>query len=412
MNLVFFLKILTDLSFYMFAISCVTTAAPHTGLLATSPLIVAGAACFSRFAYVKFSKRASVRYLPLLLCAGTFFFTAQTADIIVTVPMILYAAYVVHKRQYEVDYDAMLARFYLCLKLIVIPLLIMVIASNWDGFVGVMLPYFFFFLILSVMLLRMLRHNEKVITDRRFRLMSAGEILLLCGAGYLLSSGYMLTAFRFLVGLVVRFVLRPILMGIVYVFGGFAWLLNKLFSGIDFNMENVDLSGLDDLGQAVQQGDQTVQEYAQADQSNPVTRILTYILIGVGALIVILVVVLLFRALMKAGRREDENQFEDMRESLDVPEKDGTRRLTRAPRDRVRHYYRKFLKLCDMRGIGAGEHLNSREINDRARHIFQTPSLSALRALYIKARYSSAEISSGDAKSAKDAYEEVKKSGA
>jgi hypothetical protein len=410
MNLVFSLKILADLCFYMFAISSVTSIPAHSGLLATSPAIAALAAYFSRYLYARFPKKPWLRFSPLLILAGCFLFTAHAADIVVTVPMILYVAFLAFRKLYEVGYDEMLSRLYLCLKLVILPLLIMVIANNWAGFVGVMLPYLFFYLVLTVMLLRMLRHNEKVLSDRRFRLMNVGEILLLCGAGYLLSSGYMLMAFRFLIGLAVRFVLRPVLTGIVYVFGGFAWLLSKIFSGIDFNMEDVDLSQLDDLGQAVQQGEQTAQEYAQ-NQDNPAIRIMTYVLIGVGALIVVLVVVLLFRALMKAGRRGDDNKFDDVRESLDDPDEGGAHRLTRAPRDRVRHYYRKFLKLCDVRGIGAGEHLNSREINDKVRHIFQTPSLSALRALYIKARYSSAEVTANDVKEARSAYEEVKKSG-
>lgn len=410
MNLVFSLKILTDLCFFMFAISSITSVAPHSGLLATSPLIVALAAYFSRVLSVKLPKKAWLRYAPLALCGLCFLFTAQAADVVVTVPMVLYVAFVAFKKRYEVDYDTTLSRFYLCLKVIVVPLLIVVIANNWAGFVGVMLPYFFFYLVLTVMLLRMLRHNEKVLSDRRFRLMNVMEMLLLCGAGYLLSSGYMLMAFRFLIGLVVRFILRPVLTGVVYVFGGFAWVLSKIFSGIDFHAKDVDLSALDDLGQAVQQGDQNMQEYAQ-NQDTTATRIMTYILIGIGALIVVLVVILLFRALMKAGRRNDDNKFEDVRESLDDSDEGGARRLTRAPRDRVRHYYRKFLKLCDVRGIGAGEHLNSREINEKVWHIFQTPSLSALRELYIKARYSSAEITANDVKEAKGAYEDVKKSG-
>ncbi len=409
MNLVFSLKILTDLFFYMFAFSSVTSIAQHSGLLATSPLIVALAAYFSRFFYIKSPKKQYLRFIPLLLCAGCFIFTQYTADVVVTVPMILYVAFVAVKRQYEVGYDEMLTRFYFCLKLIILPLLIMVIANNWAGFIEVMLPYFFFFLVLTVMLLRMLRHNEKILTDRRFRLMNIAEMLLLCGAGYLLSSGYMQTAFRFLLGLVIRFILRPVLMGVVYIFAGFAWVLNKIFSGIDFNMENVDLSGLNDLGQSMQQSDQTAQQYAQ-NQDNPAARVMTYVLIGVGALIIILVVILLFRALMRAGRQEEDNRFADVRESLDDSDRDGARRLTRAPRDRVRYYYRKFLKLCDARGIGAGAHLNSREINDQARHVYSPASLATLRALYIRARYSSGEITHGDVKSAKDAYDEVKKS--
>lgn len=408
MNLVFALKTLADLSFFMFAMAAVTSAAPHSGLLPTSPGIVALAAYFSRLLFARFPKRPWLRFLPLLLCAVCFLFTHRAADVAVTVPMVFYLAAAIFRKSYIIGYDELLTRFYLCLKLALFPLLIMVIGSNWRGFAQVMLPYLFFYLILMVMLLRMLRHNEKVLTDRRFRLMNLLEITLICGAGYLLSSGYMLIAFRFLVGLAVRFILRPLFTGVLYILGGLLWFLSKIFSGLEFNLESVNFSGLDDLGEAIQEGN-NIAEYA-AEQDNLAMRIAGFVLIGIAAIIVILAIYFLFRALLRAGRRGDGNQFEDVRESLDRPEA-GPRRLTRAPRDRVRFYYRKFLKLCDARGINTEDRLDSRDINRKARSFFPSAALHTLRALYLPARYSSAKITTDDVKAARSAYEEVRKSG-
>jgi hypothetical protein len=408
LNLVFALKILADLSFFMFAIASVASAAPHSGLLLTSPLIVALAAYFSRLLHTSQPKRWYLRFLPLALTPACFLFAKTGADRFVTVPMILYLAAVAARKSYVLDYASALERFMTCLKLLFVPMLLVVIAGNWRGFLDVMLPYFFFFLVLSVILLRMLRHNDAVITDRRFRLMNLGEILLLCGAGYLLSSGYALALARFLVSLAVRYLLRPLFMGILYVFAGFAWLLNKIFSGIDFG--DIDFEGIEQLGQEMQESEGFM-EAAQSGEHGAAMQISTYVLIGIGAAIVVLVVILLFRALMRAGRRDADNRFDDVRESLDDAKSARDRRLTRAPRDRVRHTYRKFLKLCDARGIGTGEYLNSAQINEQARHVFRTPALSALRDVYLKARYTTADIGADDVRRAKNAYDQVKKSG-
>lgn len=411
MILAFALKFLTDLCYFMFAVNSLSSCAPHSGLLVTSPLIIALAAYFCRFfSQEKFLKYKYLRFAPLALTAACFIFTREIVDIVVTIPMILYLAYIVWRKAYLIGYEQSLARFYLCLKITLVPFLLMAIASNWDGLRNVMIPYFLFFFILSVMLLRMLRHNDRVIADRRFRIINLAEIVALCGLGLLLSGGYMVTALKWVLNLLTTYIFRPILTAVVYIFGGVAWLFNEIFSGIDFGIENVEFPDTGILSENMETEGLPLFEAEEAVNSNTIELIATYVLISLGAILAIVIIVLLFRAFMKAGRRERHESFEGVREDLDEPEHRRAKRLTRSPRDRVRNYYRKFIKLINSNGCDTDSSFDTRDISRAARSRFYDAGVDELREIYAKARYTDGEIPSSQVSAARSAYNIIKKS--
>ena len=409
MSLMFALKILTDLCYYLFAVNSLASCAPHTGLLLTSPLFVTLAAYLASRVTEKWPKNMWLRALAVLVSCGAFFFTKTAADKVVTVPMILYLGFVAFRRQMIADYDSTLARFFLCLKIIPAPAVLTIIAANKTGFMEVMLPYLVFFLILSVMLLRMLRHNELVYHDHRFRIINFLEIAALCGFGYLLSTGYVLKFLKWLGMLIANYVLSPIFTGVVYVFGGFAWVLNKIFSGIDFHLEDVDLSQLQ-IGTPIDPADKAILEYYEEEAGkSTAANVITYILIGLACIVLVALVIVLFRVLMRASHRDEDNEFADVRESLDKSELRGNDRLTRSPRDRVRHVYRKFLKQAYKEGgLDEEENYDSREIADLVTRRYRSEALEGLRDVYIRARYSTEEISGDDVKQAKAMFDGLK----
>ena len=130
MSLMFALKTLTDLCYYMFAVSSLASCASHSGLLLTSPLLVTAAAYFACMAAEKRPKKKWLRALIVLLSCVAFFFTKTVMDKIVTVPMIAYLLYIALRRPMVADYDGTLARFFLCLKILPVPAVLTVIAAN------------------------------------------------------------------------------------------------------------------------------------------------------------------------------------------------------------------------------------------------------------------------------------------
>lgn len=409
MNIMFALRIFTDLCYYSFAMASLASLAKHSGLLITSPLIMAVAAYFVPMVMKKWPKDYKKHLLPLLICPLAFIFTRTAADVVVTVPMIAYLFFIIYRNMAYVDYEGALSRFFLCLKILPAPAFLTLISSNKDGFMEVMLPYFFFFLVLTFMMLRMLRHSDKIMTDRRFRIMNVAEIAALCVLGYLMSSGLMMRILKGIGWLLMKYVLDPIFTGLSYVFGGFVWLLNKAFGWIDLFPDDVDFSQLEN-GTGMTEGEAAIWEYyEEAAESSTTPQIMTYIAIGVGVILLILILFFLFRALMRIGRRNEDNNFADVRESLDEKGEGGKTRLGLSYRDRVRQVYRKFLKLSYKIGVDPDENLCSRDINEQVSHKLNRPALKGLRGVYLRARYSSEEITKEDLKAAKEAFDSLGK---
>lgn len=408
MSLLFALRMLTDLCYFMFIISSITSKFAHSGLLMTSPFIVAISGYLCCAMWQKYPKKRAMRLLPLVLCAAAFIFTKTAVDYVVTVPMVIYLFVLVLREKMSIGYEPTLDRFYLLLKIMPVGILFTVLASNKNGFVDVMMPYLFFFLIVTVMLLRMLRHSEQVNTDNKFRLMNALEIGAVCALGWLLSTGYIMSIFKFIGNLTIDYVLRPLFTGGFYVLGIVAWPLRKLLGLIDVDLEDYDFSELNIGEEAMDAGEMAVMEfYAEEAAKGGDAQIMQYVGVAVGVIVLAVLGIILFRILMRVGRKGVDNHFGDFRESIDLDP--GEEKLGRSPRDRVRAMYRKFLGMCVRAGLDPDLNLNSRDVNQAMSKNFDKPAMDGLRDVYIRARYSSSDITDDDVKIAKQMLDLAKK---
>lgn len=408
MSLLFALRLLTDLCYFMYVISSVTSKFAHSGMLMTSPFAMAVSGYLCCWLWQKKPEKRALRLLPLLLAGAAFIFTKTPVDYVVTIPMVIYLCIVVLKEKMSIAYEQTLDRFYLLLKIMPVAILFTILAGNKKGFTEVMLPYFFFFLIVTVMLLRMLRHSEQVNSDNKFRLMNTLEIGAVCALGWLLSTGYILSIFKAVGYFVMDYILRPIFTGGLYVFGLIMWPIRKLTGMIDIDLEDYDFSELNIGEEAADAGDMAVMEfYAEEAAKGGDAQIMQYVGIAVGAIALIVIGIILFRILMRVGRKGVDNHFGDFRESIDADP--GEEKLGRSPRDRVRAMYRKFLHMCVRAGLDPDLNLNSREVNQAMGKNFDMPAMDGLREVYIRARYSTGEISEDDVKEAKQMLERTRK---
>ena len=408
MSLLFSLRVLTDLCYFVYVISSITSKFAHSGLLMTSLFIMAVAGYLCCYARQKRPQKRAVSFLPLLLTAAAFIFTKTAVDYILTIPMVIYLFVLVLKDKISVSYESSLDRFYLLLKIAPVGILFTVLASNKDGFTEVMLPYFFFFLIVSIMLLRMLRHSDQVNSDNKFRLMNTLEIGAVCGLGWLLSTGAILSIFKAVGNFTMLYILRPIFTGGLYVFGLIAWVFRKIFGLINIEFEERDLSELRIGEEALDPGEMAVMEfYAEEAEKGGDAQIMQYLGIAIGVIVFAVLAIILFRVLMRVGRKGVDNHFGDYRESIDLDP--GEDKLGRSPRDRVRAMYRKFLHMCVRAGLDPDLNLNSRDVNKAMGKNFDMPAMDGLREVYIRARYSSGEITDDDVKTAKQMLERTRK---
>ena len=402
MSFAYALKVLTDLLFYFTLVSMFGPSAGQSGMLMSTPVICAACAYFS-FA-LRGCKRKWLRFVPLIALAAVFAFTRTTADIVISVPPALYVCWYVWKRPVLEDYRDTLSRFFLCLKIFPCVFIFAALVGNWTAMRDIVVPYLFMFLVLTVILLRTLRHDAATMAQTRFKLMNVSSIAAVGAVGWLLSSGLMMRFFRFIGACIVRFILRPVMMLVVYAFAGIVWLLSQPFRNFSLDQEFMDLTQIQEnmeLGDITSlfSGDEAAQE---------TSPILDYVMIGLAVIAAIVLVFLIFRFLVGRGKREEDNQFDDVRASL-AEEAPRERVNPRENRQRVRHYYRKFLKLCTQRGFELTEFQDSSEIERGTRYIFRNPAQTKLRDVYVRARYSSGEITPEDVQAAKESYGKLKK---
>jgi len=405
MSFAYALKVLCDVTYYFAIASIIGVAAGQTGMVPMTPLILT--LCAFGYHYLSTKTKKWYKYLPVLGVPLIFLFTGSKADAVLSVPAAVYACWYMWKRPYTPGHATALSNFFMCLKILPFPVVLAFLVGNKAGVRDVVIPYFFMFLVLSVMLLRMLRHDAATMAQTRFKVLNLSGIAAVCAAGWLLSSGWMLWFFRLVGTGIAQYILKPVFSLLLYIVSGIMWVVMAIFSGFEFDMEGLDLS---ELAQNMDFGSD-IRQLVEQDGGKALTEGVwwDYFVIALAVVALIAAAFVIFRLLSRSSKHEDTNTFADEREI--VAEGAGENRDMRENREKVRNYYRKFLKLCGQRGFEVTEYQDSKDIEMGTVYLFGTPARSELRDVYVRARYSSAEVTDFDVEDAKDCYKRLKKSG-
>jgi len=403
MNLAFFLKILTDLCYYGTYAAFFASIYGLTGTVLPQFALVALAAALSRALWQKHPK---ARLLPLVLCLPVFLLPTQSAGLVILVPAVLYALWVCGSKRFHLLYYDTVDQFLLALKLLALPVLMAVALMQFQRAEQFSLPYLLVFLLGSVLLLRMVRHDEETLRQPRFRLMNCLSMAALCLLCLFLSSPW----FRAAVGLVLKGVWKvvslPILLVAVLVGGGLGLLFDAIMPD-DFHFEPVQLEGMfPELGEEEKQALEEVTQVVETDQT------MVYVFSALGILIAIVLVVLLFRWLAGKRRSLPSSAGDEVRYAaspLSPREKPLTRLSARTPDLQVRYWYQQLLHRTQQEGGQLRPTMNTRQQQDISTEVFKEYSaLSRLRQLYLPARYKG-QATQQDAQEAKALYQQIKK---
>jgi len=402
MNLAFFLKILTDLCYYGVFAAFFASFYGLTGNLLPQLFTIALAAALCR---VLWQKVPNARFLPLLLCLPAFLLPMETAGLVISVPALLYALWTVLSSRFHLTYFAAADQFLLELKLLPLPALMALALMQIKRAEQFSLPYLLVFLLGSVLLLRMVRHDEDTLRQPRFRLMNCLSMAVLCVLCLFLSSPW----FRAVVALILKgcwkVVSLPILL-VAIVFGGALALAFDAIMPDDFHFDPVQLEG---LFPEMEEGEKEVMEEVMG---NPETaEKVAYVFSAIGILLAILLIVLLFRWLAAKRRGIPSSAGDEVRYSATpmTPRKKTLTRLNaRTPDLQVRYWYQQFLHRTQREGGQLQPTMNTRQQQDVGKDVFKEHSaLDRLRQLYLPARYKG-QATEQDAREAKELYQQIK----
>ena len=162
-------------------------------------------------------------------------------------------------------------------------------------------------------------------------------------------------------------------------------------------------------GEAVYEGVKTPAPVTETAERNGESKVIGIVLIAVilGVLLYIIIM-----KLKKSGDFADGKpaNAEKIREKSEKKRKHGESHHAYSNRMAVRRCYRKFMQLCIDNHIDITQSMTAREVCDAAVKVgFSPDECDALCRIYTLARYSSADISDKDAKTAVALYNAVRK---
>lgn len=407
MNLAFFLKIFADLCFYGTFAAYFASMYGLAGSVLPQFALLALAAALSRMADRR-QPNKPLRFVPLVLCPAVFFLPTQVAGLIILVPAALYVAVCCAARRTQPDYFNATDLFFLELKLLILPAVMAVALAQLQRAEQFALPYLLVFLLCSVLLLRMLRHDEATLSQTRFRVMNGVTAAVLCLVCAILGSPQFRALLAAAFKAVWRVVSVPIFVGLGAIGMVFAWILMTVLPD-ELNYEGV-------LREPMQVPEELeeLQKEMMAEQATDPSRVVVMVISGILIVLAVIAAVLLFRRLMASRRRDEAPGGEQRRFSAAAappPQRPLTRLGAKTPDLQVRYWYQQLLHRTRQEGGTLSADMDSRQQNGVEQDIFShhQPEVRRLRQLYLPARYKG-EATAEDAKEAKTLFQRIKKS--
>ena len=398
------LYLICNVSLYMaFAGFLVIVFFDGTEMIATLPI----------FAIVSFligtlSGRGFMRYIPVVLAGACFFIVPLTvSNILVLIPPIIYLA--IMPMHHSIHHFEFARRFKLFLKVylafIFTVLLVGIGVDNLTAKLEISaLPFGITFILCSIILLRMLRHDDNIRKEVRFKALNLLSVVIVLAITIVLSS----RAFLGFASSVLSFAYFDAILPAISIVGGWlAEVIRLIHIPLDRVMENIAPDPLQDIIRPT-----------SADLRNPAlgrNLLVNTIFAALGA-IVAFIVFLHVKKLISIFVRKAHTKLSYVAPIGNAPSKTrkplpkGHTSNRRAEADnQVRTVYRKFLVFCRENGIMIQPHLTSQDIENQAAEKFCVPESKQLRNVYSKARYSGERVSSADVKNARILQRKIRK---
>ena len=408
MNLALFLKIFADVCYY-FAFACFFGSA--FGLERTLMPVAALLAVIAVVArWIDGKKPGTIlRFLPLLLLGALIYYPSELAGYIVLVLPVGFVGYTIWKRGFTPNYYQENDNFSLMLKIPILPLVAALLLMQKSRLEQYALPYLVAYLLATVLLLRLLRHDEETMSRPQFRVMN-----LLAVAGAVVAAVVVFSkTFRHAVGTLLSLILSGIMEVVFFLLRPLFPLLEKLFNALKSLLE-----------QKAAENNPLEQDYQVIDApfvpGFPVPDTPPKDLSTLWAILVILFLAalavgafFLFRKLLAQRTISHAEPGTVRRFFVSDPEevKEGRARFGRTPAQRVRYWYGQLLLLTRKHGGSLDKTMNTRQQLAKENLIFRDTEAwqGRLRELYLPARYGG-EVTEADAREAKELYKEIKKS--
>lgn len=399
MSLAFTLKILCDLCFYSAFANFFSFLFGGQPAMQALPLF---AACAYMSAVL--SQKGGLRLLPLAALPAYFLIVPfNLANAALFLPSAAYLVYMAAGGRGEGSISAQegAGNIFLFFLKIYFPFTVLMLIMGMRAAVeSASLPYAFVFLISSVVLMRMLRHDAAVLSQTRFRIMNTCQVFAVVLLGAFLGS----KSFLSLCGLALKTfyfrIIAPVLvflfMGVMYLLWPLFYLLGKLPES-EHEMPEINMQ----LGVPFEE-EMGVPRSAGGD------ILKAFLYLAVIALAVYLVFMLFKKLSSYGAQTAGPPGAKERRYALDP----GRKPVGQGIRieNQIRRVYRKFLGLCHKSGIEKLAYRTSADYERMMGARFASREEAArFRSLYIGARYGGKDALQQDTQEMKRIFASFKK---
>ncbi|MCL2323663.1 MAG: hypothetical protein FWC47_16350 [Oscillospiraceae bacterium] len=406
MNLVFTLKMLSDICFYFTFANFFSYLFTGNNVLIAVPIMV-----ISAFLSAILKSRGFIKYLPLVLMVSCFFvIPINLVNIIVLLPPIFYIAYNVYKIK-KFKYDFVYSDvFFLYLK-IAGPFMLIILFYLYENFMEnslpYSLPYVLIFLVSSVILMRMLKQDESVLKQVKFKILTILPVILTLGAGLIFASKTSFQVLKAVFSFIYFNILIPVLMliftGVSYLGLLLYYFLKSISRGeLELPM-NVDNSA-EEINSTQQYLNQNINYNGAGFQVFKMVFMVIFICF---------LIFFAYKLFKKFMMRDRGYMVHDdvMEERIPIVKdeesfsKNKSRKL-----NQVRLIYKKFLLLCIKFGIPINKSFTSLDYEKLSKDKFKKDEvIDGIRSIYLEVRYGEKEASREDVKKIKELFEDLKK---
>ena len=403
MMIVSALKVLADILFYMAFAGSVGAIFGGSRILVTLPFFAVAILLSSLL-----SNRGALRFAPMVLLVGAYFVVPLSiANILVLTPACIYTIVAIPRPDANVrEYDYIRV-FHMFLYIFIPFFILLYVLRQRTALAAAAFPIGLVFISAAILLMRMLRHDESVLQEKKFMVRNLLSVAGIIAFSLAIGSQTFFDFLKAMISFLYKSIIVPLLMysimGILYVF---SWIFS-LFTGGEarsFADNPLELDLNFDFG--------FFEDYEEVEVGAG-GKILEYVLYTLAAAIIIFIVVRIFKALSRKSIAEARQaDYVETRTSLNVSAK-PQKKTRRSASGRIREIYRKLLELCRDRGLEISPNLTSRDVERISSMMFGKPQEAhQMRDIYIKVRYAEEKPDQNDIKDAKALYEAFKKDSA
>ena len=387
------LKILCDICFYLTFANLVTSLFGGASAIFTLPIFA-----FSIFLASMLSANVVFKYAPLILMGVCFYFIPlNLVNMFLLIPIFIYVVYsiaTINKPIMQLDCSYQFKLFikvFLCF--LVLPLM-MGASYLLREFVT---PYAIIFMVLSVILMRMLRHDDIIYSENRFKLIN---ILSAVGAVGLM----MFLASNVFVQFVKMLYLQGFVTGFVFLITSFLKFISRGFDRLKTNEIEEKSVALGDDGMRQAERVLDVELSTELYQPSLFQTFFNYFVVAVIITLLIVIIVKMFKS-EKYQQLAPVKGVKEIRKRL-MAGKKQTKHNNDNP---IREIYRKFLKYYLKNDLIIETFTTSIDVEKKAYERFKKTETNALRDIYVKVRYGEKGYTKKDVKKAKDLLDEIKR---